>query len=255
MANFGRTNTNNSQFVITTVECPHLDGTNVVFGRVIKGLAVVNEMETFATDEGKTTKNIEIADCGEILENTDWQYCDDDGTPDKLPPFPSDWDDLKVDRTLKEKLQILNVIKESGNTFYRAGDYLKSARKYKKVSRYFNFFKDNTTDDEGKKALDTFQLVNLTNLAATELKLNEFNDVRHSCNAAIKIDKNNSKAFYRRGVANLELKNYEMALDDLKMAHKLVPTDKDVLKQFEKAKKLLLAYRRIEKENYKRLFV
>lgn len=254
MANFGRPHTNNSQFVITTVECPHLDGTNVVFGRVVKGLSVVNEMEISATDDGGPTKNIVIAECGELLEKADWQYCDNDGTPDTLPPFPTDWDDLTVHRTLKENLQILDIIKESGNTFYRAGNYLKSARKYKKVSRYFNFFKDHTTDEEGKKALDTFQLVNLTNLAATELKLNEFNDVCYSCSAAIKLDKNNSKAFYRRGVANLELKNYETALDDLKMAHKLVPADKAVLRQFEKAKKLLLAYRLVEKENYKRLF-
>lgn len=51
MANFGRPNTNNSQFFITSVESSHLDGTNVVCGHVIRGLGILNEMEKYASDE------------------------------------------------------------------------------------------------------------------------------------------------------------------------------------------------------------
>lgn len=55
MANFGRPNTNNSQFFITTVECSHLDGTNVVFGHVLRGFGCFGEMEKYATDEAIPT--------------------------------------------------------------------------------------------------------------------------------------------------------------------------------------------------------
>lgn len=254
MANFGQPNTNNSQFFITTVECIHLDGTNVVFGQVLKGLPIVSEMENFATDEGKPTRAIVIAGCGEIKPGESWEYCDNDGSKDSLPPFPTDWDDFEKEMSVDGELDVLNMIKHSGNHFYRTGDFVKSARKYKKVSRYYNFFKDREVNAGDKALLDAFQLVNLINLAATELKLEEFDDVRFSCNAAIKIDANNSKAYYRRGIANLQLKNYEIALDDLKMAHTLLPGNRAILKEFERAKKLLLDYRALERVKYKNLF-
>lgn len=53
MANFGRPNSNNSQFFITTVDSPHCDGSNVVFGKVLRGLGCLQEMEKYASDESE----------------------------------------------------------------------------------------------------------------------------------------------------------------------------------------------------------
>lgn len=43
-------NTNHSQFYITTQPCYHLDGTNVVVGKVVKGFNIMVEMSDVERD-------------------------------------------------------------------------------------------------------------------------------------------------------------------------------------------------------------
>ena len=65
MANAGR-DTNGSQFFITTVATPHLDGKHVVFGKVIDGDTIIRAVEKQGSRGGKTMTDIVIADCGEL---------------------------------------------------------------------------------------------------------------------------------------------------------------------------------------------
>jgi len=63
MANCGP-NTNGSQFFLLFKKAPHLNGKHTVFGRVVKGLDVLDKLERIGTNGGNTKKKCVISDCG-----------------------------------------------------------------------------------------------------------------------------------------------------------------------------------------------
>jgi peptidylprolyl isomerase len=65
MANAGP-NTNGSQFFLTTVQTPWLDGRHVVFGRVVEGMEVVRDLEKQGSQNGTTRSPVIIDECGQL---------------------------------------------------------------------------------------------------------------------------------------------------------------------------------------------
>ena len=65
MANSGR-NTNGSQFFITFAPCGWLDGKHVVFGKVVEGLEILDQIEAIGTESGRPTAEVKVTDSGKL---------------------------------------------------------------------------------------------------------------------------------------------------------------------------------------------
>ncbi|WP_274559949.1 peptidylprolyl isomerase [Streptomyces spiramyceticus] len=65
MANAGK-NTNGSQFFITTIATPWLDGKHVVFGEVADeaSMNLVKKIESYGSQSGRTSAKVTISDSG-----------------------------------------------------------------------------------------------------------------------------------------------------------------------------------------------
>lgn len=166
---------------------------------------------------------------------------------------------------IEEAIEILESIKNAGNTFYANKEYVEACRKYKKTVRYFNYLKDkleakyrkDLTVEELRHKLQQVIQINVVvclNLAAGELKLCNASEAKNACDEVLLNDPTNAKALYRRGQAHIELKNYDDALIDLEQAYRSLPSDKNIQNEYQRAKEIWRNYQNQQKNAYKNLF-
>ena len=133
----------------------------------------------------------------------------------------------------QERLEVAKRHKEGGGELFKQGKTKGAAICYSKALKYLipvdpDIQLEVETLQDYERDIFSLQCVLMLNLAACQLKFQQYPHVVKNCNRVLEIEADNVKALYRRGQALAMMNDLDGARADLMKAKKLEPGNKAI---------------------------
>lgn len=270
MANAGP-NTNGSQFFITTVPTPHLDGKHVVFGRVKNNKALVRRIEDLPTNASDRPDEKVTIEAAGVLSPEEVEKADAErlmavneatrGDFDVFEDYPADEEKIDAENA-DAALATAQTLKDIGTKAFKEGDFVVALAKYQKALRYLDVH-PTLPDDADPKQVEGFRntrLPLLTNAALAALKVQPPQGAlavklaSRALNVADLTNAEKGKALYRRGLGRVACKDDDEAEKDFKAANEVVPNDAGILRALKDVESRRKARVEAQRKAYSKMF-
>ncbi|XP_038045764.1 peptidyl-prolyl cis-trans isomerase FKBP62-like [Patiria miniata] len=136
--------------------------------------------------------------------------------------------------TVDDKFERAAKFKTKGSRCFSCGKLQKAETFYLRALKYIITIDAPELDDETDATREKFNALKcacLLNVAACKLKYKCYEHVVSHCTKALAVDGNNPKGYFRRGIAYMELQDYEKAKADFDQAVRFEPTSKPLKQQ------------------------
>ena len=166
----------------------------------------------------------------------------------KMPTGNKEQQRLKEEGDKREKIiqegkqlyEMVSKAKEEGNTLYKEDKIKDALEKYLFADSLINYDLINKIYLIDVKLSERMKILKKEvklNITFMHLKLENYSEtIKEATEILSKLDKNSSKAFYRRGISYHKLKNLQNAYEDLSIAYNLAPTDLNIEKALQDIK-------------------
>lgn len=153
----------------------------------------------------------------------------------------------------EDHLEEAELRKEQGNKAHDAKKFTLAITKYTKAQLYleqFNAFKS----PEQEQIYSQLKVLLALNLAAANLKLEDYEKVVLHCSNALEIEPRNAKGLYRRASANIAINKYEPAQKDLLLLMELEPASVVYKHMMKRVEAKFAKDAEEERQTYQRIF-
>lgn len=154
---------------------------------------------------------------------------------------------------ISDRIRIGNQKRERGNFCFQREEYSMAAQAY---CMALDVLTTQTHDGRGcvpeeEEEVNDYRVKCLNNLAAAQLKLEQYSEALHTSQDVLFLDPNNVKALFRKGKLLSDKGDYEEAMETLKKALKLEPSTKAIHAELSKLVKRQAGVTEMQKWNPK----